>query len=265
MNKATIRFRRRKYAIELIRKICEQKTNFLIIHYSCESFYDTEGRTPRITSIAVRYFDTAQTKSFSIHKVAEVENVPFELIEERYNDLEKIMLDEFFNFIEDHKRYSWIHLNMRDINYGFEAINHRYLVLGGSPIEIADNAKIDLGRLLIDIYGTQYIEHPRFEILCKKNHVTMINFLTGKEEAFAFRDHEYVKLHQSTLRKVDNMQSIIMLANEQELNTNSNLFKQYGVSPQSIFYLIQENWILALITFLLGIIISAFASHLVSG
>lgn len=264
MNKATIRIKRRKHAIEILEQICEQKANYLIIHYSCESFYHTEGRTPRVTSIAVRYFDTAQTKSFSIHKVAEFRKVPFEEIHEQYDDLEKIMLDEFFSFVEAHKRYLWIHLNMRDINFGFEAINHRYLVLGGKPVDIDDKAKIDLGRLLIDLFGTQYIEHPRIENLCKKNHITMINFLTGKEEAIAFNNHEYVKLHQSTLRKVDNMQSIILRAHEHELKTNSNLIKQYGLSPQSVFYLIQENWILALIVFFIGAIVSSVIENWLS-
>ncbi|MBS4063862.1 MAG: hypothetical protein KGZ74_04850, partial [Chitinophagaceae bacterium] len=132
MSKASSRIKRRISAKNTLRNICEQQSNFLIIHYSCESFYDTpQGRTPRITSIAIRYFDTAQTKSFSIHKIAEFKNVPFEQIENHYDELEKIMLDEYFDFVSKHSKYSWIHLNMRDINYGFEAINHRYIVLGG--------------------------------------------------------------------------------------------------------------------------------------
>src|SRR5689334_19040893 len=123
MSKAESRIKKRKKAKEILERICDQQANYLIIHYSCESFYDTpQGRTPRITSIAARYFDTAQTKSFSIHKVAEFKNVPFDQIESHYDQLEKIMLDEYFSFVDKHKRYTWIHLNMRDINYGFEAI-----------------------------------------------------------------------------------------------------------------------------------------------
>ncbi len=256
MSKAASRIKRRKIAKETLKKIFENQTNFLIIHYSCESFYDTpQGRTPRITSIAIRYFDTAQTKSFSIHKVAEFKNVAFDQIENHYDQLEKVMLDEYFEFVESHKKYSWIHLNMRDINYGFEAINHRYLVLGGQPVEIGDNLKIDIGRLLVDLYGTEYIGHPRFERLCIKNRITMSHFLTGAEEAEAFNTREYVKLHQSTLRKVDNINTILTRAFEDDLKTNSTLLKQYGISPQSIFQLIQENWIFALIVFALGIAI----------
>jgi len=258
MSKATSRIKRRKKAKELIQTICDQPSQYLIIHYSCESFHDiTQGRTPRITSIAIRYVDSAQTKSFSIHKIAEFRKIAFEEIVDRYDELEKEMLEEYFDFVEKHKRFFWVHLNMRDINYGFEAINHRYLALQGKPIEIPDNLKIDIGRLLIDFYGEDYIGHPRFESLCRKNDVTMNLFLTGKEEAIAFRNKEYVKLHQSTLRKVDNIHSIIVKANEGVLKTDSNLLKQYGVSPQSIFQLIQENWLFALIVFVIGAIISA--------
>jgi hypothetical protein len=257
MSKASSRIKRRKNAKEKLNMICEQPANHLIIHYSCESFYDIpQGRTPRITSIAVRYVDSAQTKSFSIHKVAELNRIPFDKIADYYDDLERKMLDEYFVFIEKHKRFSWIHLNMRDINYGFEAINHRYLALGGYPIEIDDSAKIDVGRLLVDLYGKHYIAHPRFENLCRRNTITMNLFLTGKEEASAFTNKEYVKLHQSTLRKVDNIHTMVIRAYENDLKTNSNLLKQYGISPQSIYQLIQEHWLFALVVFVLGLFIS---------
>ena len=54
-------------------RIFTDASNVWVIHYSCESFYDPpEGRSPRITSIALRKLDSAQTVSFSIHKVAEI-------------------------------------------------------------------------------------------------------------------------------------------------------------------------------------------------
>ncbi|RFZ81195.1 hypothetical protein DYU05_19610 [Mucilaginibacter terrenus] len=265
MSRASSRIKKRKKGKEIVSSINEQQSNCLIIHYSCESFYNiTDGRTPRVTSIAVKYFDTGQTKSFSIHKIAETKNVAFNLIADNYDELEKVMLDEFYQFVDSHKRAKWIHLNMRDINYGFEAIAHRYSVLGGIPINIEDSAKIDIGKLLIDIYGNSYIGHPRIETLCRKNNITMINFLTGAEEAEAFNNREYVRLHQSTLRKVDNIHNIITRIHEDDLKTNSNLLKLYGLTPQSLFQIIQENWILSLIVFLLGIIISTLIGKLLS-
>ncbi|HUF19319.1 MAG TPA: hypothetical protein VMP00_01065, partial [Burkholderiales bacterium] len=53
-------------------ELLEQGDTALVIHYSCESFYDkTDGKTPRITFIAVRNLRSGQTDSFSIHQMAE--------------------------------------------------------------------------------------------------------------------------------------------------------------------------------------------------
>lgn len=39
---------------------------------------------------------------------------------------------------------NFLHWNMRDINYGFAAIEHRFSVLGGKPFILADNRKYGL-------------------------------------------------------------------------------------------------------------------------
>ena len=70
----------------------------MIIHYSCESLFDyNEGKTPRINSIAVKYFDNNQTKSFSIQTEAELKKVNYDSFEDKYEELEKKMLDNFLN------------------------------------------------------------------------------------------------------------------------------------------------------------------------
>lgn len=257
MSKPSERYKKREKAKEILKNIFENPSDYLIIHYSCESFYDIpEGNTPRITSIAVRYVRNAQTHSFSIHKIAELKQIPSSEINQNYNLLEKEMLDEFFTFVETHRDNNWIHINMRNINYGFEAINHRYRVLNGNPVSISDNLKIDLARLFIDLYGKQYAEHPRFEYLYKVNKITITDFLTGDAEAKAFEDGNYVALHQSTLRKVDNMHNVLSMANEDDLKTKSNLFQIYGISPSGIFYIAKDNWLVGLILFLIGCVIA---------
>ncbi|SIR43014.1 hypothetical protein [Maribacter ulvicola] len=154
MSKASQRNKKRKKAKEIIENISDNLSEYLIIHYSCESFFNLpQGNTPRITSIAVRYLRNAQSHSFSIHKIAELKGILPSQINQHYNQLEKEMLDEYFEFVKKHLDKNWIHINMRNINFGFEAINHRYKVLGGNPTQINDNLKIDLARLLIDIYG----------------------------------------------------------------------------------------------------------------
>jgi hypothetical protein len=163
--------------------------NVWVIHYSCESFYDRpNGASPRITSIAVRKLDTGQTLSFSIHQVAEQQGVPFNQIEEHYDALERRMLDAIFAHVGSHRGLKYLHWNMRDINYGFAAIEHRHRVLGGSPVIVDDDKKIDLARLLIDIYGVGYVGHPRLENLLAKNSIKPRDFLTGPQEAQAFEN-----------------------------------------------------------------------------
>lgn len=259
MSDASVRYKKRQKAKEILKNIGEYPSDYLIIHYSCESFFDLpEGNTPRITSIAVRYVRNAQTKSFSIHKVAELKQIHPNQICQFYNELEKEMLADYFEFVSNHREHKWIHINMRNINYGFEAINHRFRVLGGTPIEISDNLKIDLARLLVDIYGKNYSPHPRLENLYNRNKITMSDFMTGGEEAEAFKNADYVSLHRSTLRKVDNMHNVINLANEEDLKTDLKIIEYYGITPSGLFCAAKENWIIALLMFIMGGILTYY-------
>lgn len=270
MSKPSERFKKRKSAKDLLEKICDQSSEFLIIHYSCESFFNlSEGNTPRITSIGVRYVKNAQTYSFSIHKIAELRQIPVNQINQYYNTLEREMLDDYFEFVSRHQNFKWIHINMRNINFGFEAINHRYRVLGGSPVSINDELKIDLARTFIDLFGKDYISHPRFETLYRLNRITMAFFLNGEEEAMSFEKGDYFSLHQSTLRKIDNMHNVISLANENDLKTESSLTKIYGLSISGLYYMSKDNvavsvlfWFTnTIIAALIGIAITSLLSH----
>jgi tRNA nucleotidyltransferase/poly(A) polymerase len=106
MTSALAKIERRKKARREVEEIHKNEMLALIIHYSCESFYDRESeQTPRITSIAARNFASGQTESFSIHKIAELAACPPKEIESRYDELEKKMLGEFFDFLESHASY----------------------------------------------------------------------------------------------------------------------------------------------------------------
>ena len=68
--------RKQKVSRGVIDRLFADAANVWVIHYSCESFYErTDGRSPRITSIAIRKLDAGQTVSFSIHQVAEVDGI----------------------------------------------------------------------------------------------------------------------------------------------------------------------------------------------
>jgi hypothetical protein len=189
----------------------------------------------------VRDLESGQTTSLSIHQVAERKGYSANVLEQHYNELEKLMLDEFYDYVRIHSSHFWLHWNMRDINYGFPAIAHRYKVLQGNPKEITESKLVDLSRLLISIYGDNYIPHTRLTNLIDKNSISNKDFLVGNDEAEAFGKQQYVKLHQSTLRKVDVLSNLVELAANGSLKTNSKMKDIYGNYFLAFTELIKEN------------------------
>lgn len=252
-----MRYKRHKQARKILKEIEESTRDYLVIHYSCESFYDIQdGRTPRITSIAVRELDSGQTHSFSIHKIAEKQEVTLDAISGKYDELEKTMLDELMELIQRSPKRKWIHWNMRDINYGFPAIYHRYEVLNGSPCTIDESRLIDIARVLKDCYGEGYAGgHPRMQKLLELNGMNHKELLSGENEAVAFDSQEYIMLHQSTLRKVNEISNIVIMACENTLKTASSLKEVYGLHPQGIYEMLRERWWFGIGAFLLGVIL----------
>ncbi len=145
---------------------------------------------------------------------------------------------------------------MRDINYGFVAIEHRFRILGGNPVSIAEDRKFDLARTLVDLYGSHYIEHPRLENLMKKNRITDRDFLNGKQEAEAFENKDYISLHQSTLRKVDIMANIFGQLGDGSLETDATWAEKNGIHPGVIVEIVKEHWVwsaIVIVAILIGL------------
>lgn len=253
---------KRNKTLKQLDEISSKEELVLIIHYSCESFYDRpEGQTPRVTSLAVRNFSSGQTASFSIHKVAELKGVAFIDIDSQYDVLEKEMLKEFFQYLAQHKNHIWVHWNMRDINYGFPALEHRFRVLKGKPEELDESRKFDLSRALVSIYGNKYMEHPRLIKLMGANHITTLDLLDGPGEAAAFEKKEFVKLHQSTLRKADVLANILGRVIDGSIKTNATWRDKNGAHPKIILEYIAKHWLFALITGVVGIAASVYSFY----
>lgn len=262
MGKELKRLKRRKGVSEKMEFLQDQAQTTLVIHYSCESFYEkTDGKTPRITSLALRNLASGQTDSFSIHQIAEESHVPFDQIDAHYDNLERQMLDRYFEFVRLRQHCNWVHWNMRDVNYGFAAIEHRYRVLGGSPIQIAEDKKFDLSRALVDLYGIKYIGHPRLESLLEKNKITAKDFLSGKSEADAFDQKEFVKLHQSTLRKADCLANIFERTLNGSLETNATWADRHAFSLAAVGEWLKEHWLVTLLIAAGGILTFFLRTH----
>jgi len=223
----------------------EPPNTVLVIHYSCQSFYDLpEGQSPRITSIAVWNLESAQTDSFAIQLAAERVHIEKNEIELRYDSLEKTFLDEFYNYVRTRRQKYWLHWNMRDQNYGFNALAHRYRVLGGEPVEFLEDHLVDLARLFYDIYGKHYVQNPRLVAITKLNRISMRDFLSGEDEAKAFENKQYLNLHRSTLRKVDIIATLARRCNDNDIKTDTGWKVRLSLYPQAwVEYLLESKWI----------------------
>ena len=114
-----------------------------------------------------------------------------------------------------------MHWNMRDLKFGFAALEHRYEVLGGSPYILPDHHKVDLAMIIMNIYGGNYLPRPHFENLAKRNNLTLAGYIAGNQEPDAFAQGQYFAVLQSTLCKVTLIADVAQLAFDRTLRTNA--------------------------------------------
>ena len=159
---------------------------------------NNENYSPRITSIAVLHIGSDVMHSFSMHLVAETMRIDRAEIHNHYDVIEARMLQDFYDFIGSNGNSFWLHWDMSNINYGFEALIHRFRVLTGKmPPRIEDSRKFNLSSLILEKYGKNCVDHPRMTKLMELNGGVHRDFLTGAEEVAAFEAQEYIKLHNS--------------------------------------------------------------------
>src|SRR5690606_2610929 len=140
---------------------------------------------------------------------------------------------------------------------GFQAIEHRYKVLKGEPFTVDDSRKFDLARELINQFGPGYAPHGtsgRLHSLMELNHITAKDVLTGQQEADAFEAGEYVRLHQSTLRKVDVMSNVLERVLDGSIKTRATWREKTGLHPAVAIELIREHWVWSIVLLIVALI-----------
>ena len=215
----------------LFDKVFENRKNTYFIHYACQNLSDeNEGYSPRITSIAVLHFDSSQMSSFSMHLSAEELQISRENICTNYDKIETDMLSKFSDFVKNNLNNTyWVHWNMTNINYGFEAIEHRYKVLTKNDmVHIPEINRFNLSTLLKKKYGIKFVDDPKMINLMRLNNndgKEDRNFLSGEEEVTAYKANEFVKLHNSTMCKVYFFRDVFNKARNNTLKTKTNQFR----------------------------------------
>lgn len=216
-----IAYNRARSALEKIKK---HRKKCLVIHYACQSLYDDrEGLSPSISNIVVKDFDKEQTVSFAIHLTAEKHHIDKEKIKERFEEIEKLLLEEFYDFVRNKSGHIWLHWNMKNIHYGFETLAHRYNILTGKNaphIDVED--RINIAGILMGLYGENYVSIPHIPKLMELNGGVKRDFVPGKDEVELFKNSEYARLHGSTLSKVSFFADALDLTIDRKLRTEKS-------------------------------------------
>lgn len=201
----------------IVEKLKKNPSQVLIIHYSRQNLTDNESgvATPRIIAILVKSLDGKENYCFAIHHEAEKANIILENITDYYDQLEERLLKSFNTFVKKHRDCQWIHWDMNDVHFSFEAIKHRYCVMvdeeGNDFQEISTYNRINLNSLLKCIYGNNYEKEPEFENLMKTNNQGIVKngYLTIEQEANAFKNLEFPVILESLRCKVNFLLDVV--------------------------------------------------------
>lgn len=246
------------------RKIVEGLRNnpsqALVIHYSRQNLTDNESgiATPRIIAIMVKSIDGIQNDCFAIHHEAEKADIILENITDYYDQLEERLLRSFNAFVKQNRGCKWIHWDMNDVHFSFEAIKHRYHVMIAENEqdyqEIPSHNRINLNTLLKDIYGDNYEKEPHFENLMKTNNggVCKNGYLTLEDEAKAFKNLEFPSILESLRCKVNFLLDVVDKTIKEKLKVSS----RYFLNKIQTFITNPITATISLIISLLGVIVT---------
>jgi hypothetical protein len=215
-----IAFQKSREAIERIKR---HRKKCLIIHYACQSLYDDKDtHSPRIANIVVKGYDNDQTFSFALHLVAEKMGITKGEIEAHMDDIERRLLEEFFDFVRQHPGSVWLHWNMTNMVYGFDTLAHRFSLLTGKNAPSIDmENRINLAEVLVGGYGDNYADVPHIPALMELNGGLKRDFVPGAEEVDLFRQGEFARLHSSTMAKVGFFREVVDNVLDRKLKTKS--------------------------------------------
>jgi hypothetical protein len=227
----------KKSAINTFELFLNNPSESLVIHYSRQNLEDNESgmATPRVIAIIVKSLDGKLSECFAIHHEAEKAKIVWDEITNYYDFLEERLIKGFVTFVKTHRNYNWLHWDMNDVHFSFEAIEHRYKVLvdenGKDFVNIPLDKRVNLNQLLKQIYGDNYENEPQFDNLLKSNNngVLKNGYLTLSQEANAFKDLNFSKILESLRCKVNFLLEIINKTPSKQLKvSNRNIINRLG-------------------------------------
>jgi len=202
----------RKIAVANLKKLTEDPSKVLFIHYSQSSTFDDDDYgniSPIITSIVVKSLDGQIDQQFAIHFEADKADIPIDGIQYSYRDLELRILKAFNDFARRYSGCNWIHWDMKNIHFGFDAIKHRYEKIFGDLKdynEIPINNKKNLRDIIEGMYGENFVDGPdtlKSLLKCNSGNIDNNVYISSSVESTEFERKNFENVIRSVDLKVD--------------------------------------------------------------
>lgn len=163
------------------------------MHYACESFLTARDHPPGIASAAVVDLQTNEVIGFSRA------DCPPSTDSE---DCELDLLRRLFSELNGRQESHVLHWNMDRPEFGFDALLKRWRFLTTeSPSFTPPRMRYDVDGLFVAVFGENYAPHGKLESMAKLNELDVRSFRSGKEEADAFGDDDWVTIGRSSASK----------------------------------------------------------------
>src|SRR5262245_9055438 len=92
------------------------------VHYYTTPLDDVPDGTPAPVLLATLRPVTSTERAFALHLVAERHGIPAADVSARRHELEREMLEDFYELVRSATDWRWLHWNMDSILYGFPAL-----------------------------------------------------------------------------------------------------------------------------------------------
>jgi hypothetical protein len=198
-----------------LRNAVNDGREIISIHYACESLADATDHPPAISCIGVANLNSGTRQAFSLADLPSDRDIV---------EREKVLLEQFYRHLAEHRDSIIIHWNMNSSAFGFSAIAKRYKFLTDkeAPHGPSDHLLYDLDDIIGAIYGDQFVKHPKFYNLASLNQIGLYSFLPGKEEAAKFKSGDFGAISHSTMTKARANLDILQALLEGRLRTQQS-------------------------------------------
>lgn len=182
-------------------------SNTMLIHYACNGLYDGFSPAPNISCIVVCNLSCKYKHKFYVKDY---------LVEHSLIESEKLLLKKFADFFNKNIDKYFVHWNMDNQNFGFNAIKTRCNELNIEIKNIPDKNKIDLSKIVARL-ATKKLSLKQTLML---NDILFENFLSGKEELEEYNKGNYNSILESVHDKVIGLSMLVNVINEESFNSS---------------------------------------------